>query len=1369
MKKTIIAVVWLTTFIRAQITSFPFRESFDSVSVPSLPAGWIVSTNKNISGDFVTTASSVRSAPNAVSSTDATKGQWLISPFFSFTGKFPDRLEFYERRTASHTSGLLVEAAIEMDTLFSIPLSDTLKHESSTAYVKRTIPLPEGLNGTDSVRFRWRVIGNGSGATGVIRFDDMQITVKKSVDLALTSISLHPALPKAGETVAVSAVIRNNALAGSFSGSVRLTDPPLFELTQPFSASLAENESVTVIVHYPAIKAGSHLLGAELLLTGDEDTSNNVFSFPFSAGFPSRTLLINEIMYVPTPGMPEWIEIVNAGEDTVSVSGWRIADGTTNKAVLIPSGTKFAPQSYAVVTTDTAAFKNFFSSSPRLLQASFSALNNSGDAVALYDPAGSVIDSLTYASSWGGASGGRSLERIDTTSASTDQSNWKTSLNPLGATPGFINSVTQKNFDIAVGSVFLSPEYPVTGFPSAVTAAVRNTGKQPVSSIDVKFFIDANRDSILSLSELHIQRPIAFLSAGDSVPISVVLPPLQQGIHFAAVRIEAAKDDDTTNNHRYFPFTVGIPRNSIIINEIMYAPTGDMPEWIEGFNTTDASIDIAGWKISDNGTARLLITGNQAIIPPQSFFVITTDTNQLVITFPDARPIFQSSIPSLNNTAPDAVIVYDERGAVMDSVYYKPAWGGSNGFSLQRYDEEGVSVDSANWRSAFPTPGRVNAVVRKYFDARIKSLRIAPTFPVAGQIVTVTAAVENIGKKTLNSIIVSLYLDANNDSTAVEDELIAREEIHTIDPLDSVIITTDCIPHRSGHNRIFVNISGSGDEDNSNNTGIISFTVGAPPRSILITEIMYNPPNDIPEWIEFFNNTPSPVDVSGWKIADNGSTRTAIAQSGASIPPMSYFIVTTDSLFHQLYSVTAPVFIAPFSALNNTTADAVVVSDPFNRVIDSVSYRPSWGGMNGMTLQLYDLFGSSTDSSNWRSASSSPGVENVISRKDFDAEIRNVRATKNGSGFFVEVTLFNPGRESAGPITISIYHDRNIDSVGEQQELIHTAIAEVVLPLDSLTVSFQWDNGGQGKQRIIVSAEFTADQNPGNNYSTAVVANNYPPQSIIINEIMYEPLTGKSEFVELMNRSADTVDLEGWRLMDQPNASGSRTTVSLAHASLRIPPGGYCVVAGDSSVLADHPSLISHKIVINSSLSLSNSGEDLVLTDLTGALIDSVRYSPRWHLSTISTVGRSLERINPVGITTDGRNWSTSVAKAGATPGAHNSIRISSQRQSSSLSLLPNPFSPDNDGHEDFLSIGYSLPAASATIRVRIYDVTGRLVRRLAVNEPSSSQGSIIWNGFDDEGHRVRIGMYIILFEAYDNFGGTVKTMKDVAVVARKL
>ena len=72
-------------------------------------------------------------------------------------------------------------------------------------------------------------------------------------------------------------------------------------------------------------------------------------------------------------------------------------------------------------------------------------------------------------------------------------------------------------------------------------------------------------------------------------------------------------------------------------------------------------------------------------------------------------------------------------------------------------------------------------------------------------------------------------------------------------------------------------------------------------------------------------------------------------------------------------------------------------------------------------------------------------------------------------------------------------------------------------------------------------------------------------------------------------------------------------------------------------------------------------------------------------------------------------------------------------------------------------------------IRVRCFDVQGRLVRTLANNEPAASSGTILWNGLDDNNRRVRIGMYIILFEALDASGGVVHTMKDVAVVATKL
>ncbi len=101
--------------------------------------------------------------------------------------------------------------------------------------------------------------------------------------------------------------------------------------------------------------------------------------------------------------------------------------------------------------------------------------------------------------------------------------------------------------------------------------------------------------------------------------------------------------------------------------------------------------------------------------------------------------------------------------------------------------------------------------------------------------------------------------------------------------------------------------------------------------------------------------------------------------------------------------------------------------------------------------------------------------------------------------------------------------------------------------------------------------------------------------------------------------------------------------------------------------------------------------------------------------------------------------------------------------------LSPNPFSPNNDGVDDFLGITYALPSAAPALRVRIYDASGRLVRTLANNEPAASTGAIIWNGRDDANTRVRMGMYIVFVEALDVRGGVLRALKGVAVVAAKL
>jgi hypothetical protein len=58
-------------------------------------------------------------------------------------------------------------------------------------------------------------------------------------------------------------------------------------------------------------------------------------------------------------------------------------------------------------------------------------------------------------------------------------------------------------------------------------------------------------------------------------------------------------------------------------------------------------------------------------------------------------------------------------------------------------------------------------------------------------------------------------------------------------------------------------------------------------------------------------------------------------------------------------------------------------------------------------------------------------------------------------------------------------------------------------------------------------------------------------------------------------------------------------------------------------------------------------------------------------------------------------------------------------------------------------------------------------VRTLVNNQPSGSSGSIIFDGLDDEGNVLRIGIYIAYLEALNDNTGVVEILKTVFVVGK--
>ena len=284
------------------------------------------------------------------------------------------------------------------------------------------------------------------------------------------------------------------------------------------------------------------------------------------------------------------------------------------------------------------------------------------------------------------------------------------------------------------------------------------------------------------------------------------------------------------------------------------------------------------------------------------------------------------------------------------------------------------------------------------------------------------------------------------------------------------------------------------------------------------------------------------------------------------------------------------------------------------------------------------------------------------------------------------------------------------------------------------------------------------------------------PRTLVVNEIMYDPVTGQNEWIELYHRGTASVDLARWKISDRPTASGS-TSIVITSSSALIQPGDYVVVAADSTILTRFVYLAQaiprvRLFILNRSggLGLNNDGDDVILRDALGCTIDSVAYSPDWHHPDLAdTRGRSLERVNPELASNDRRNWSSSTAPSGGTPGTINGIYTRNIPSAASISMNPNPFSPDGDGFEDFCIIRYSLPLTTSLIRVSIFDMKGRLVRSLANGDLSGTQGSVVWDGLDNSKQRARIGPYVVFIESIDGEAGILATAKAVVVVGAKL
>ena len=190
----------------------------------------------------------------------------------------------------------------------------------------------------------------------------------------------------------------------------------------------------------------------------------------------------------------------------------------------------------------------------------------------------------------------------------------------------------------------------------------------------------------------------------------------------------------------------------------------------------------------------------------------------------------------------------------------------------------------------------------------------------------------------------------------------------------------------------------------------------------------------------------------------------------------------------------------------------------------------------------------------------------------------------------------------------------------------------------------------------------------------------YSDQGIVITEVMANPASvsdSYGEWFEIFNTTDSTINIHGWSIKD---LDGDEHQLLSDETTIPILPGEYFILAknGDESQNGG----VNVDYVYNG-FSLSNSDDEVILLDASGAIVDEVHYSNGWPFSS----GVAMELHNPLEDNSLIQNWYASTISYGngdtGSPGIpfDGTLDIEKVLLNPSnfdlVSLYPNPFNPE--------------------------------------------------------------------------------------------
>lgn len=1101
----------------------------------------------------------------------------------------------------------------------------------------------------------------------------------------------------------------------------------------------------------------------------DKNTASFAYKKPYKPQIGD--ILINEIFADPSPQIDlpsvEFLELFNKTNEDISLHNWSLVDPTSSGILL---NTSIPALSYLILCakSDTAEFKKF----GQVLGISpWPSLSNSGEKIKLKDEFKTVIDSVSYLDSWHNEStkkqGGWTLERISPTSACQDFLNWESAKDQAGGTPGKQNSIFIPYYEkmpFRADSLHRLTDSTITIFfnkPLNNSYLIKNNFSLNPSSANLKEITSSK-----NLKQITLKYDEKFKS----------------GTNYQ-LKLENIKDCNGNLISNVDPLTFSMPKaplppppppirtdtNQVFITEIFADPSPEVAlpliEFIEIFNPGIDTLDLLGWSINDPQTKGLL---KRYLLPPNQYLILTPISDTLQFK-KFGKTLGVSPWPSLKNNS-DEIVLKSFTNRTVDSLSYSESWYKdvrkiAGGWSLEKIDLENKTCGGFyNWAASVDstggTPGRKNSLSKTDFlnsELKIDSIKIYSEYGI---------------DVFFNQIPDSSYLKAANfkikNGTEKARKLqisSSRQEIRLLfeekfKEGEKYTLSADSLYSCSG--KLI---------EGGNATGKFEIaSIAEIEYPIIINEILADPTPQIAlpeaEFIELFNPTDQTVELKGMSLGKNPPFKTFKMEAG------SYLILCPEKDTLSFKSFGKVIGLPIWTSINNQK-DSIQLKNNKGRIFQQVNYLSSWHrdsekSKGGYSLELIDYQSTCPELQKWASSldtsGGTPGRKNSVHQLNLSKDLLKL----------IEIEILDS-------VSLAIRFNREIDSLRASYTnnyKLNNGVGNAILALpqvpnfDIVILKFKEAlTRGQTYRLIvnnigdcgnnIIAAEF----NSGEFHLTPKIQKN----DVLLSEILFNPKSEGSDFVEIYNNAPYSIDLKELTIAQFTKDSLSSIR-EISKKQLLLEPGEYLALSVDPENIKKEYSVKNEESIHKmGSMPVFNDDEGIAILLSNGKTIDQLSYTEKMHFPLLKNVeGVSLERSKLNKATSEGGNLrSATMASGGATPGYQNSQNTDEQILQDEWAIISKTFSPDNDGFEDLFEISYRKSIPGELANISIFNDQGALVKKLIRNYTLNTEGTIIWDGINDQNQMSPMGIYLLHVEIF-NLDGQIKRFRKSFALASK-